>query len=138
MPHTIITDNGTQFIGEPFKSWYEMHGIHQATTPPYHLQANGKADVANKEIVKGIKKRMEEYKTYRTEVVIPIEVLIHIEQVAMVIEDENEDSRRLDISLAKEKRNLATILLAHFKHKMDKYYNKQVYLVPFKPGNHVM
>ncbi|GKA08121.1 rve domain-containing protein [Tanacetum coccineum] len=63
MPQTIIIVNGTQFIGEPFKSWYKAHGIHWATTSSYHSQANGQAEVFNKEIIKGIEKRMEEYKT---------------------------------------------------------------------------
>ncbi|GJR40458.1 reverse transcriptase domain-containing protein [Tanacetum coccineum] len=60
MPHTIITDNSTQFVGEPFKSWCERYGIYQAITLPYNSQANGQAEVANKEFVKGIKKQMEE------------------------------------------------------------------------------
>ncbi|GJV30572.1 reverse transcriptase domain-containing protein [Tanacetum coccineum] len=93
---------------------------------------NQDVEVANKEIVKGIKKRMEEYKifwvdelssvpwahrttpkesigetpfsvVYDTEAVIPIEVPIHTELVAMVTDDKNENSRRLDLALAEEK-----------------------------------
>ncbi|PWA53689.1 hypothetical protein CTI12_AA440960 [Artemisia annua] len=56
----------------------------------------------------------------------------------MVNEDENEDSLKLDLSLAKEKRNLAAIHLAHSKNKMAKYYNKCVRLETFKSGDHVM
>ncbi|GKE60544.1 NYNRIN-like protein [Tanacetum coccineum] len=41
-----------------------MIGIHWATTSPYHSQANGKAEVAYREIVKGIEKHIEEYKNY--------------------------------------------------------------------------
>ncbi|GJX29097.1 hypothetical protein Tco_0237176 [Tanacetum coccineum] len=37
-----------------------------------------------------------------TEAVIPIEALIHTERVSMVTDDENKDSRRLDLALAEE------------------------------------
>ncbi|PWA60817.1 hypothetical protein CTI12_AA373830 [Artemisia annua] len=56
----------------------------------------------------------------------------------MVNEDENEDSLRLELALAKEKRDLAAIRLAHSKHKMAMYYNKRVHPKYFKPGDHVM
>ncbi|GJS71867.1 reverse transcriptase domain-containing protein [Tanacetum coccineum] len=88
------------------------------------------AEVANKEVVKGIKKQMEVYMTcwvdelssvlwaHRTtpkestgetpfslvfgiEAVIPVKALIHTERVAMVMDDKNEDSCRLDLALAK-------------------------------------
>nr|GEZ15757.1 reverse transcriptase domain-containing protein [Tanacetum cinerariifolium] len=54
---------------------------------------------------------------YRTEALIPIEVLIHTERVAMVSQDENKDSHRLDLALEEEKCNLAIIP----EHKTVKY-----------------
>ncbi|GKD92113.1 hypothetical protein Tco_1371950 [Tanacetum coccineum] len=75
---------------------------------------------------------------YGTEAMIPIEVLIHIERVAMATDDDNKDYRRLYLALAEEKRNLATIHLAHSNHKIPKYYTKRVRSVSFKCGDHVM
>lgn len=56
----------------------------------------------------------------------------------MVNDDENEDSLRLDLALANEKRDIAAICLSHSKNKMAKYYNKRVHPISFKPGDHVM
>ncbi|PWA46685.1 hypothetical protein CTI12_AA506180 [Artemisia annua] len=56
----------------------------------------------------------------------------------MLNEDENEDSLRLNLALAEEKRDLAAIRLAHSKNKMAKCYNKCVRPESFKPDNHVM
>ncbi|PWA84172.1 rve domain-containing protein [Artemisia annua] len=127
MPQTLITDNGTQFVGEPFKSWCENQGILRATTSPNHSQNGIQEEVANKEIVKGVEKRLNEYKTcwvdelssvlwahrttpreitnetpfslvYGTEAVMPTELLAQNKEVAMVEEDEN--SPRLDQALA--------------------------------------
>nr|GEV41155.1 hypothetical protein [Tanacetum cinerariifolium] len=134
---------------------------------PYHSQVNCQAEVANKQIVKGMKKLMEEYKTcwvdellnilwthqttpkestgetffslvYGTEFVIPIEVLIHTKRVAMVTNDKNKDSRRLELALTEEMCNPATICLEHSKHKMAKYYNKRFSPISFKPEDYVM
>ncbi|GKA27485.1 reverse transcriptase domain-containing protein [Tanacetum coccineum] len=47
IPATIITDNGTQLINDPFKSWVEGLGIKLVSTLVYHPQANGAMERAN-------------------------------------------------------------------------------------------
>lgn len=39
-PNTVITDNGTQYTGQPFKVLLEELGIQHRLTPPYTPQAN--------------------------------------------------------------------------------------------------
>lgn len=56
----------------------------------------------------------------------------------MVNGDENKESLKLDVALAKEKCDLAVIRLAHSIKKMAKYYNKRVRPESFKLGDHVM
>ncbi|XP_071740102.1 uncharacterized protein [Rutidosis leptorrhynchoides] len=51
----IVSDNGTQFKGEPFKSWCQELNIKQSFTSVAHPQANGQCEVTNRDIVKGIK-----------------------------------------------------------------------------------
>ncbi|GJY70165.1 reverse transcriptase domain-containing protein [Tanacetum coccineum] len=41
VPVIIITDNETQLINDPFKSWVEGLGIKHVSTLVYHPQANG-------------------------------------------------------------------------------------------------
>ncbi|GKD04081.1 reverse transcriptase domain-containing protein [Tanacetum coccineum] len=55
IPSTIITNNGTQLINDPFKSWVEGLGIKLVYTSVYHPQANGVVERANRSIMQGIK-----------------------------------------------------------------------------------
>ncbi|GJU80734.1 reverse transcriptase domain-containing protein [Tanacetum coccineum] len=58
IPATIITDNGTQLINDPFKSWAEGLGIKLLSTSVYHPQANGAMERANQSTMQGIKTRL--------------------------------------------------------------------------------
>ncbi|GJQ93575.1 reverse transcriptase domain-containing protein [Tanacetum coccineum] len=58
IPATIITDNGTQLINDPFKSWAEGLGIKLVSTSVYHPQANGAVERANRSVMQGIKTRL--------------------------------------------------------------------------------
>ncbi|PWA53069.1 reverse transcriptase domain-containing protein [Artemisia annua] len=78
------------------------------------------------------------FNIYGTKAVIPVEMLIQTKRVAMVNAYKNKDSLKLDLALAEEKCNLATIHLGHFKNKMEKYYKKCVRSVTFQPSDHVM
>ncbi|GKB27128.1 reverse transcriptase domain-containing protein [Tanacetum coccineum] len=60
IPATIITDNGTQLINDPFKSWAEGLGIKLISTSVYHPQANGAVERANRSIMQGIKTRLHQ------------------------------------------------------------------------------
>ncbi|XP_071728782.1 uncharacterized protein [Rutidosis leptorrhynchoides] len=55
--YCMLSDNGTQFEGEPFKSWCQELNIKQSFTSVAHPQANGQCEVINRDIVKGIKAR---------------------------------------------------------------------------------
>ncbi|GJX44478.1 reverse transcriptase domain-containing protein [Tanacetum coccineum] len=60
IPTTIITDNGTQLINDPFKSLAEGLGIKLVSTSVYHPQANGAVERANRSIMQGIKTRLHQ------------------------------------------------------------------------------
>ncbi|GJU81209.1 reverse transcriptase domain-containing protein [Tanacetum coccineum] len=60
VPTTIITDNGTQLINDPFKSWAEGLGIKLVSTSVYHPQANEDVERANRSIMQGIKIRLHQ------------------------------------------------------------------------------
>ncbi|GJZ45465.1 protein kinase-like domain, concanavalin A-like lectin/glucanase domain protein [Tanacetum coccineum] len=55
VPATIITDNGTHLINDPFKSWAEGLRIKLVSTLVYHPQANRAVEQANRSIMQGIK-----------------------------------------------------------------------------------
>lgn len=55
-PRVMISDNGTQFEGSPFKEWCEEKKIHFQFTSVAHPQANLQIEVSNKIIGNGFKK----------------------------------------------------------------------------------
>ncbi|GJU05759.1 reverse transcriptase domain-containing protein [Tanacetum coccineum] len=58
-PLATITDNGTQFMNDPFKKWAEKLMIKLICTSVYHPQGNGAVERANKSLLRGIKTRLE-------------------------------------------------------------------------------
>ncbi|GJR06850.1 reverse transcriptase domain-containing protein [Tanacetum coccineum] len=54
----IVSDNGTRFEEGVFPQFCERLKIKQALTSVYHPQGNGLTEVKNKEIFKGIEKRL--------------------------------------------------------------------------------
>ena len=48
VPHTLITDNGTQFTSDLFKTFANNYKFHHITSSPYWSQSNGHAEAAVK------------------------------------------------------------------------------------------
>jgi len=62
VPHTIITDNGRQFIDKELAKFYTGLGIKHITSSVEHPQTNGQAEVANKVILVELRKRLDSAK----------------------------------------------------------------------------
>jgi hypothetical protein len=58
VPHSIITDNGTNFTSKEFKGYYESMGIKLKFASVAHPKTNGQVKKANDLICNGIKKRL--------------------------------------------------------------------------------
>jgi transposase InsO family protein len=58
VPHSIITDNGTNFTSKEFKSYCESMGIKLKFASVAHPKRNGQVEKANGLICNGIKKRL--------------------------------------------------------------------------------
>ena len=59
-PQTITTDQGSIFISDEFGEFAASMGIKLLNSSPYYAQANGQAEASNKEIIKLIKRKIEE------------------------------------------------------------------------------
>ena len=62
IPHTLISDNGLQFDSKAFRRYCCDLGIMNRYSTPAYPQGNGQAEVVNKVIVNGLKKRLNDAK----------------------------------------------------------------------------
>ena len=62
IPQTLISDNGLQFDSKAFRRYYCDLGIMNRYSTPAYPQGNGQAEVVNKVIVNGLKKRLDDAK----------------------------------------------------------------------------
>ena len=58
LPKAIITDNGPQFAGTRFREFYAGHGIQLRFSSVAHPQTNGLAEVTNRSILDGLRRRV--------------------------------------------------------------------------------
>nr|KYP75885.1 Transposon Ty3-I Gag-Pol polyprotein [Cajanus cajan] len=58
IPHSLVTDNGRQFITQSFENFLQELGIKHFPTSVEHPQTNGQAKAANKVIHRELKKRL--------------------------------------------------------------------------------
>ena len=57
LPHTIVTDNGTNFTSKEFEDYCVVNGIKHIKTAPYHPSSNGLAERAVQTIKFGLRKQ---------------------------------------------------------------------------------
>ena len=55
LPHKVVTDNGSSFTSEEFRSYMSSNGITHVTTAPYHPSSNGLAERAVQTFKRGLK-----------------------------------------------------------------------------------
>ena len=67
LPRKIVSDNGTQFASPSTGDFCKHLGIQTKLLSLIHPQANGQAESANKEILNGIKKKLEAAKGHWAE-----------------------------------------------------------------------
>jgi hypothetical protein len=128
IPWAVVSDNGTQFEGKVFKGFCLDLGIRNFFSSLGYPQANRQAEVSNKMILDGIKKRLEEAKgkwveelpsvlwTHRTthkrstgetpfalaygvEAVIPLEIGLPTIRTTEFDVEQNENNLRKDLNL---------------------------------------
>ncbi|GJU51992.1 reverse transcriptase domain-containing protein [Tanacetum coccineum] len=154
-PQAIISDNGKQFVEGTFLIFCKKLGTLQASTSVYHPQANRQVEVTKREIIKGMERRLGKahqawidelpqflwaHRTtpkssngetpfslvYCSEVIIPIEISVETKRIQDFDPKENEKRRQEDVDILEERREMASIKQAHYKQKLEGYYNKNV------------
>ena len=63
VPHTLITDNGTQFNCKEIWDFYAKYGIKPCNALVAHPQSNSQVEAINKTLKESIKKHCERFRT---------------------------------------------------------------------------
>ena len=133
---SLITDNGTQFANRKFWDFLSSYRVRHHFTSIEHPQANGQVEAANKVILRGCKKRLDDKKgawanelgsvlwsyqtsphstmgespfklTYGMDAMIPVEVGEPSPRV--IFRNPNSQSMREEINLSNEAREMTYI-----------------------------
>ncbi|KAJ3704748.1 hypothetical protein LUZ61_008453 [Rhynchospora tenuis] len=167
LPHTIISNNGTQFSGAPFQDFCKGLGIRSCTSSVCHPQSNGLAEVSNRTILEGLKKKIEGSKNtwseyldeilwaYRTtprtatgrspfamvygmEAVTPMEIVHPSLRTISYEWSSNGIKREQELTIIHELREEAKVKAEDYQRKMRKNFDKRVAPKHFQPGDWVL
>ncbi|XP_074355797.1 uncharacterized protein LOC141695452 [Apium graveolens] len=155
IPRILVTNNGKQFDNTEFKEYCDDNSIELRFTSVAHPQANGQAEVANRIILDGFKKRVERsrntwvdellpilwaYRTtckvtteatpfmlaYGVEEVVPLEITHGSPRIEAYEPETNEEGIRLTLDLIDEVRDEANACNAEHQRRASLYYNRRV------------
>nr|GEX28224.1 hypothetical protein [Tanacetum cinerariifolium] len=136
---TIITDNETQFVNDPFKKSL-LRGIKTRLEKGGSAWAKEVPNVlwAHRIMKKTCNGETPLSLTYGIEVVIPAEIGMPTYRTAKLNEKTNDQELHRNLDLLEERREIAVIREARYKQQVEKYYNKKVRHVQFKVGEFVL
>ncbi|XP_071705273.1 uncharacterized protein [Rutidosis leptorrhynchoides] len=149
-----------------FCSWCDGLNIKQTFSSVAHPQANRQVEVTNRDIVAGIRARLDMDKkgwadellqvlwafrttpkgsnrekpfslVYGSEAVIPAKIAIPTQRVLEFNDESNVINLKENLDLLEERHEIAAIREASNKQKIAKYYNKRVKERTFRPDDYV-
>ncbi|XP_063948099.1 uncharacterized protein LOC135152193 [Daucus carota subsp. sativus] len=167
IPRVLVTDNGAQFNNPEFVGYCNDYSIELRFTSVAHPQANGQAEVANRIILDGLKKRVEKahgswaeeilpilwaYRTtckvstgatpfqlaYAAEAVVPLEITHTSPRVQQYEPEANEEGMRLALDMIDEVRDEANARIVESQKRASYYYNLRVKERFFRKGDLVL
>ena len=157
----LITDNGTQFTDHKIRDFLSSYKVEHHFTSVEHSQANGQVEAANKVILRGLKKRLNDKKgswanelgsvlwsyrttshsttgetpfklTYGVDAMIPIEVGEPSPRV--IFQSTSFESIREEIDLSSKAREMTHNREKALKQRVAKRYNSSVVPRKFEEG----
>nr|XP_025611865.1 uncharacterized protein LOC112705241 [Arachis hypogaea] len=162
IPEVVISDNGTQFTDKKFTEFLNGLGIRQRFSSVEHPQTNGQVESANKVILSGLKKRLDNKKgawadelaavlwsyrtteqsstketpfrlTYGVDAVIPVEIGEPSPRLLLKGVEEAIEKDLID-----ETREMAHLTETVLKQRMALRYNIKVIKREFEPNDLVL
>nr|KYP68455.1 Retrovirus-related Pol polyprotein from transposon opus [Cajanus cajan] len=152
-----FSENGTQFASARVRDFCQQIGIRMTFTFVEHPQSNGQAELANKVILSGLKKHVQDsvlwsYHTtvhsstqdtpfnlvYGTDAMIPIEIAEPSVCTTAFSEEESDQGRRVDLDLIAETRERTRINQVAAQRRAAFKYNTKVVPRDFVVGDLVL
>ncbi|XP_065033898.1 uncharacterized protein LOC135666260 [Musa acuminata AAA Group] len=163
----IITDNGPQFVGTWFREFCAGHGIQLRFSSVAHPQMNGLAEVTNKSILDGLKRRVSAARstwtdelpsvlwslrttpktttgespyslTFGTEAILPPEMAIATLRTRSYDEEASNQGLRASLDMLEERRTDAHLKALSHQRAVARVYNRKVQPRPIKLGDLVL
>nr|XP_009596900.1 uncharacterized protein LOC104092908 [Nicotiana tomentosiformis] len=167
VPETEKELQGIDIIGPLPQAKGKSWQIKRITSAPYHPVANGQPESTNKVFINNLKKRLEEskgkrpevlpgvlwaYRTtaktstdetpfslvYGTEALIPVEIGEPSTRYTHATEELNEEDMRMNLDLLEERIEAVLIRMATQKYMIERYYNRKSNLRYFNIGDFVL
>nr|KYP33936.1 Transposon Ty3-I Gag-Pol polyprotein [Cajanus cajan] len=167
VPQVLVSDNGTQFMSARVREFCQGIDIRMTFTSVEHPQSNGQAESANKIILAGLKRRVQDsgaswveelprvlwsYHTtvhsstrdtpfnsvYGTDAMIPIEITKPSVRTTTFSEEESDQGRRVDLDLIAKTRERARINQVVAHRRAAFKYNTKVVPRDFIVGDLVL
>lgn len=164
VPMSVVTDNGTQFMGEKFESMLSELKMKHLKASVAYPQANGQVEVSNRAILQGLKKRIQDQPrnwvdelpnvlwSYRmtprtvtgetpfrlassTDVVISVEISLNSPRIEDFEGNDSVEGLRLDNDLLEEVRDEEMAAMVQYQNKIVKHFNKGVKTKNFQVNN---
>ncbi|GJW33045.1 reverse transcriptase domain-containing protein [Tanacetum coccineum] len=124
LPRVIVTDNGTQLVNDPFKSWCESLKAILGRERAGWVGELPNVLWAHRTMLKTSNGETLFSLTYGSEAVIPTEIGMPTYQITQFNEISNEEEMQLNLDLTQERRETTVIREAKYKKKVEQYYNK--------------
>ncbi|XP_042410157.1 uncharacterized protein K02A2.6-like [Zingiber officinale] len=163
IPQRLVSDNGQQFVRQQLREWCEGYGIQQHFTSVAYPRSNGQAEVANREILRILRVRLDHiggswvdelpgmlwairttpkegtgvtpfHLVYGGEVVVPVEARVESDRVQQY-DASNAEQRQLELDMADEARAKAVVRLMAYRQRMKHNYNRRVIPRAFQVGD---
>ncbi|RDX76975.1 Tf2-8, partial [Mucuna pruriens] len=167
IPAEIVLDNGTQFASKGTVEFCEGLKIKQIFTLVKHRQSNSQAEAANKVILRGLRRRLEEAKgrwadelpqvlwsyhptphsttnktpfclTFGTEAMIPVEIREPSPRTALFEPGKNEEELRANLDMLQEVWEIAHVREYAIKARAARKYDRGVIPRHFMPKDLVL
>jgi len=160
VPRRLISDNGTQFASRHLGKLCTEVGIKQVLALVEHPKMNGQVELANRVLLRGLKRRLEKAKgawaeevprivwayhttpqsstmetpfslVYGSDAMIAVEIHESSPRFLGFVAEESNEERRVNLDLIDEAREEAKIKVEAVKRIVERQYNSKVKLRQF-------